>query len=315
MALDRSVEELRAIGGLPRPEEAEHIWEALWYEETHHSTAIEGNTLVLKEVKALLDEGRAVGDRELREYLEVQAYAEAARWVYGHAVEPERWGGALVSVTEIREMHRLAVEPVWRHFAPSDSVPGEGPGSFRRHDVNPFPSGMTPPPWPDVPARLHDWVESASHSGLGDRHYAEHAADMHAELERIHPFIDGNGRTGRLVLNLMLVRAGYAPAVVLKRDRQKYLRGLARADAGDPGPLGELIARAAKTTIDRFLLPELAGPSRMIPIAALADTDLSQVALRRAAERGRLRAQRRTAQWYSTKRWVDEYKASRHRRS
>src|SRR5438552_16650122 len=78
-------------GGLPRPEEAAEIWEGIWYEETHNSTAIEGNTLVLKEVKTLLDEGRAVGDKELREYLEVQGYAEAAQWVYSQAVRSGPW--------------------------------------------------------------------------------------------------------------------------------------------------------------------------------------------------------------------------------
>jgi hypothetical protein len=110
---------------------------------------------------------------------------------------------------------------------------------------------------------------------------------------------------------MILVRLGYPPAVIYKKDRAKYLRWLDKADKGDPGPLGELIARAIIHGIDRFLLPALAGPQRIIPLAALADGELSHIALRRAAERGRLRAQRRSDQWYSTRKWVDEYKASR----
>jgi hypothetical protein len=111
----------------------------------------------------------------------------------------------------------------------------------------------------------------------------------------------------------MLVRMFYPPAIVYKRDRPKYLKALERADKGDPCPLDELLARALVHGINRFLLPSLAGPHRLVPMSALADGDLSPIALRRAAERGRLRAQRRNDQWYSTRKWVDEYKASRRR--
>src|SRR5438270_8888560 len=68
------------LGGLPSPEEAGGIWRGIWLEEAHHSTAIEGNTLVLKQVEQLLSEGRAVGNKELREYMEVRGYADAAGW-------------------------------------------------------------------------------------------------------------------------------------------------------------------------------------------------------------------------------------------
>jgi hypothetical protein len=313
--LDRAVAELQAVGGLPRPEESEEIWSGIWYEETHHSTAIEGNTLILKEVKALLEEGRAVGEKELVEYLEVAGYAEAATWVYRQALGHDFTGEAgTIRMSELREIHRLVVEPAWRQAPPADHLEGEDPGSLRKHDINPFASGMTPPPWPDVPPLISDWIAAANAPG-DDGHLMLRLADLHAWFERIHPFRDGTGRTGRLALNLMLVRGGYPPAVIYKRDRPKYLRALARADAGDPGSLAELLARAVNHGIDRFLLPGLAGPHRMIPLAALANQDLSLIALRRAAERGRLRAQRRSDQWYSTKKWVDEYRASRYTRT
>ena len=70
--LDRALADLSSVGGLPLPLEADAIWEGIWYEEAHHSTAIEGNTLVLKEVERLLREGKAVGSKELAEYLEVE---------------------------------------------------------------------------------------------------------------------------------------------------------------------------------------------------------------------------------------------------
>lgn len=335
LRLNRAVSELyQTVGRLPEPIEGEEIWEGIWYEETHNSTALEGNTLILREVKTLLEEGRVVGTKEFREYLEVQGYAEAALWVYRQAFdapvhdENNEVVFPIISLREIREIHRLSIEPVWRHFPPADHQTNEGPGSYRRHDIEPFPSGMQPPPWPDVAPQITDWETSANEmidyytEWLGwdstdqsdpSSHPIAKLADLHAHFERIHPFRDGNGRAGRLALNLMLVRMFYPPAVIYKRDRPKYLKALERADGGDPCPLGELLARALIQGIDRFLLPNLAGLHRLIPMSALADQDLSLIALRRAAERGRLRAQRRNDQWYSTRKWVDEYKASRRR--
>jgi len=91
--------------------------------------------------------------------------------------------------------------------------------------------------WVDETRSLVDGLESGES-------LAETLARWHADFERTHPFIDGNGRTGRLLLNLMLVRLGYPPVVICWRQRDLYVHGLQRADAGDVGPLGEIIARA-----------------------------------------------------------------------
>lgn len=314
--LDRAVEDLQSVGGLPLPLEAESIWEGIWHEEAHHSTAIEGNTLVLKEVERLLAEGKAVGSKELAEYLEVEGYAKAARWVYAQAVEQSPvWSGAeRINLTELRQVHRLVVAPAWLHSSPEGLDRREGPGSFRQHDIRPFTGGMTPPPCADVPALVADWLRDVNRGPAGDRHAMIFVADVHARFERIHPFRDGNGRVGRLATNLLLVRHGYPPAVIHKRDRSRYLNALRRADGGDPGPLAEMLARAVTDGIHRFLLPGLAGPHRLVPLRSLADGELSGNALAVAAKRGRLRAIRRTDQWYSTRQWVEEYKQHRYQR-
>lgn len=316
-SIDESLADLQRVGGLPHPAEAEDIWRGIWHEETHNSTAIEGNTLALRQVELLLEQGRAVGDKELREYLEVRAYADAAQWVYRQAVGADGWEGArLLTLTELRQVHRLVVELVWAHFPPAELHPDEGPGSFRHHELAPFPGGMQPPPFVAVPGLVDDWLRAVNRGPSTGQHLTEHLAELHADFEKIHPFRDGNGRTGRLMLNLLLVRRGYPPAVIYNRDRQRYLRALDRADQRkDVGPLAELIARSVKDAIDRFLLPSLAGPRRLVPLSALASPTLSAPALRLAAERGRLRSIRQGHRWYSTRKWVDQYVATRYRRS
>jgi hypothetical protein len=92
------------------------------------------------------------------------------------------------------------------------------------------------------------------------------------------------------------------------------LNRLERADNGDPGPLGELLARSVREGIYRFLMPSLAGPLSVVPLAGLADNELSRSALVAAAQRGRLRANKYSGAWYSTRQWVEDYKKSRHRR-
>lgn len=314
-AVDQGVEELARIGGLPHPAEAEAIWDGIWHEEAHHSTAIEGNTLVMRQVRLLLDEGLAVGDKELREYLEVQGYAEAAKWVYEQARSSASWSAdERLTLTELRHIHRLVVEQVWNVAPPEQLLPGEGAGAFRLHDILPFDGGMNPAPFTDIAPRIDDWLRFANAEPGAGAHLMQHLAAVHAEFEKIHPFRDGNGRTGRLALNLLLVRRGYPPVIVYKRDRPAYIRALQRTDRRDYGALAELFARAVRSSLDRFILPGLAGPHRLLPLSALATRSVTPVALRHAAERGRLRAIRQSDRWYSTKDWVSAYARTRRSR-
>ena len=313
------IRELRErLGGLPSPLEARDIWRGIWLEEAHHSTAIEGNTLVLNQVAQLLKEGRAVGNKELREYMEVQGYGNAADWVYSQGVEPGEWTGeAPLTITDLRHVHKLVMDLVWDVAPHPQATDREKPGSFREHDIEPFPGGMTPPPFPDVPALIAEWLDEVALIPTAEPlHFPEALARLHARFERIHPFLDGNGRTGRLVLNLLLGRLGYPPAIIYKRERTKYLIALRRADGGDYGALGELLARAVLDNLYKFVVPAIAGPARLVPLPALADDALSADALRVAAARGRLEATKGAdGTWRSSRAWVDAYKASRRRRS
>lgn len=312
--LDASLHELRdRLGGLPSPEEAGFVWRDIWHLEAHHSTALEGNTLVIREVEALLDQGRAVGSKPLKEYMEVKGYGDAASWVYEQAhygIQPTPT--TVVTLTEVRQIHATLMDPVWQVAPHPDATGREGPGSFREHDIHPFEGGMVPPAWPLVPARMRDWIDSANDIGArlagASDPLPEVLARVHNDFEQVHPFIDGNGRTGRLVLNLILVRLGYPPIVVMKRQRDVYLSAMQRADDGDPGLLGEVLARAMLDNLNRFILPNVAGPARLVPIAALVDEQFSATALRQAAQRGRLEAfQGPDGVWRSSRKAVQEY--------
>lgn len=305
------------LGGLPSPDEAEGIWRGIWLEEAHHSTAIEGNTLVLKQVEQLLDEGRAVGNKELSEYLEVRGYADAAGWVYGQGISPEGWaGGKLITLAEVREVHFLAMTPVWEVAPHPQATAKERPGSFREHDIEPFPGGMRPPDWTQVPVLIRDWVADAQAlRKVEEDGIPEALARLHVRFEQVHPFLDGNGRAGRLVLNLLLIRLGYPPAIIYKGNRARYLAALRRADQGDFGPLGEFLARAILDNLHKFVVPAVAGPARLVPLPALATETLSANALRVAATRGRLKAAKAAdGTWRSSTAWVEEYEASRYKR-
>jgi hypothetical protein len=314
--LDTQIEELWVrMGGLPDPLEAADIWKGIWYAEAHHSTALEGNTLVLRQVEHLLAEGRAVGDKQLKEYMEVRGYADAAAWVYGQGHDPAQTDDAILTLTEVRRVHTAAMQPVWNVSPHPDAGEREGPGSFREHDIHPFPAGMTPPSWVLVPSLMEQWVADANELEPRMQGFPEHAARLHCAFEQIHPFLDGNGRTGRLILNLVLVRLGYPPAIIYKNERDAYLTALRRADAGEYGALGELLARAILDNLYKFVVPAVAGPARLVPIAALATSELSLTALRVAAARGRLQATKGPdGQWRSSKNWVDDYVRQRHRR-
>lgn len=305
------------LGGLPSPDEAEGIWRGIWLEEAHHSTAIEGNTLVLKQVEQLLGEGRAVGNKELSEYLEVRGYADAASWVYGQAIQSDGWsGGKLITLAEIREVHSLAMTPVWDVAPHPQATVKERPGSFREHDIEPFPGGMRPPDWTQVPMLIRHWVgEAQSLRTVDEPELPEALARLHARFEQVHPFLDGNGRAGRLILNLFLIRLGYPPAIIYKGNRARYLAALRRADQGDFGPLGEFLARAILDNLHKFVVPAVAGPARLVPLPALATDKLSANALRVAAMRGRLKAAKAAdGTWRSSTAWVEEYEASRYKR-
>lgn len=297
--LDEEVHLLHSsLGGLPRAVEADHILREIWIDDVHNSTAIEGNTMTRAQVEELVEHRRA--SASLVEALEVEGYSKAADWAYRKARD---YRGVPTQV--ISELHRQAVELPWAVDPPPTR---ESPGAWRKTGVSVGPGVPVSLPTA-VPADLQKW--SMSSKDLR-RHPVAHAAYHHAWFERIHPFVDGNGRVGRLLLTFMLIQHGYPPAVILKTKRTQYLKALHTADGGNENPLTEVIARAVSGALSRFLIPKLAGEAKLVPLSALAaQTGYSSPYLRQLAQNGRLRAVREGRLWLSSMAWLQDYIAAR----
>jgi Fic family protein len=293
--VDEEVRLLRErLGGLPRAVEADQILRAIWIDDVHNSTAIEGNTMTRAQVEELVENRRP--SASLVESLEVEAYSKAADWVYRNAADSRDVPRAVIS-----EIHRIAMELPWAVEPPPT---GDKPGDWRRAGVRvgtvkvSLPAAIAP--------ELDEWSKATK---AADReHPIVRAAKHHAWFERIHPFVDGNGRVGRLLLNFMLLQRGYPPAIILAKERARYLQALRQADSGNANPLVEVVARAVSQTLSRFLIPGLAGDAKLIPLTALAAcSPYSSVYLRQLVLKARLRAVRDGRLWLSSRAWLAEY--------
>lgn len=292
-------------GHLPRAVEADEILRNIWIEDTFHSTALEGNVLSRRQVARLLEEGEASGP--LKDSLEVEGYARAARWVYENAVGYDVGRGIPAAV--VRQVHSLLVSAEWAINPPSDA---SRPGDYRRGGATIAGSSVKTSPPVAVAGAVQDWLDATAAGPDEGEHPIIHVARLHAWFERIHPFADGNGRAGRLLLNFMLIQRGFPPAVLVTTERRRYLDALALSDRGNHSSLTELVARGVESSINRFLIPKLAGDARLMPLPALAvGTEFKAPYLRNLARVGRLRATKERGIWLSSRVWLEDYRRSR----
>ena len=289
--------EAARLRGLPEGPGREREAGDLVIEEIAASTSLSGANLDLDEVRALLERGLAVGDRPLRSYLIVAGYADAARWVA--AARRPRPGRPLLRLDDVVEAHARALR----------LQPELAPGAWRRTTLPPFRAGVVPPAFWLVPRETARFVELFA-TGPGTESPLLWIARALERFDRIRPFAAGNGRTGRLIGNLLLRRCGLPPFAIRPRDARRYLTSLARADDGDPWPLAMLVGRSVLAGLQRLAGAADAPASELVAVAALADGDERQ-ALYKAIQRGRLRVVRRGRSLLTTEAWLADYRASR----
>jgi fido (protein-threonine AMPylation protein) len=260
---------------------------------TYHSNAIEGNTLTLRETQMVIEHGMTIGGHSLREYLEATNHAEAFAYLIKLAD-----ADTPIDVETIQELHRITMSKIL-----------DNAGQFRRVAVSIRGTRLTPPSAARVPSLMKEWVEWMEGPGLRYEPIVR-AAIAHHGFEAVHPFEDGNGRTGRLLLNLMLMRTGYPPALLLRDWRVGYIQGLAQADTGNYRPLANLIGRAVEGGLDLYLGACVAEEdAEYLPLSDLAQlTGYAAAHLGWLIRQGRLEAVKRGGRWYSTLAAVERYR-------
>lgn len=179
---------------------------------TYHSNAIEGNTLTLQETKVAL-EGITIGGKTLREHFEAINHRDAIFYVEELVQQRE-------TITEwhIKQLHSLVLK----------NIDQENAGQYRKVNVLISGATHTPPASVMVPEQMQALIEWYQNEAQ-QLHPVERAARLHGELVKIHPFTDGNGRTSRLIMNVVLMQAGFPAALIQVNQRLAYYQALDKA--------------------------------------------------------------------------------------
>lgn len=212
-----------------RPFEGETLKELRDYYKiglTWSSNAIEGNTLTISETKVVLEEGLTVGGRPLRDFYETVGHGAAYDLMF------TLMGERKISTADIQAMHRLFYQQIDETRA----------GVWRDRPVIVTGSDYVFPAPADIEREM-EALEVWANTKRGDLHPVEFAALLHLKLVTVHPFIDGNGRTSRLAMNLALLQDGYQLAVIPPVCRADYLAAVRRYQShGDSKPFVDFIA-------------------------------------------------------------------------
>lgn len=211
------------------------IKESLTLEWTYNSNSIEGNTLTLQETKLVLEEGLTISGKSLREHFEAVNHQEAIDYVETLA-SPKY----VFKTADILDVHSLVLNKIEEDYA----------GRFRTSAVKISGANFLPPNALRVSEyidELIDWVNSTDLNPLIK------SAIFHHRFVWIHPFFDGNGRTVRLMFNLIFMKMGFPPAIILKNDRKKYYDALNQANNQDYSKLLLLVLQALERSLDIYL--------------------------------------------------------------
>lgn len=228
MPLLEQIEEYRRqLSGLRplTPAETDALREVFLVEHTYNSNAIEGNTLTLQETSLVL-QGMTIDKKPLKDHLEVVGYKEAFEYVEQLATEQKP-----LSISDICNIHYLVL-----------SHRKEDRGQFRRIPVR-IAGALTEPVQPYMIEPVLSQLLEEMQTKYAALSVPEQVALFHLRFEGIHPFIDGNGRTGRLLMNLQLIRAGLPPINVKYTDRRRYYEAFdSYARSNSPETMTTLVA-------------------------------------------------------------------------
>ena len=273
-------------------------------EMTYNSNAIEGNSLTLKETYLVINEGLTIKGKPLKDHLEAKSHQEALDYLYSLV---ESGKNNTVSERFIRSLNQIVMRDIDREWA----------GKYRNSAVIIGGADHKPPEALEIPKLMQNLI-----SWVGDNkkktHPVELASILHHKLVYIHPFFDGNGRTARLAMNIILMQSGFPLVIVLKNDRKRYYQTLSLADKGDYVSFVNFIARAVERTLDiylKILRPDKKNKEKFIPLAELAKSaKFTEKYLNHLARSGKLEAHKEGRNWLSSKEALKRYLDSRERK-
>ena len=240
MNLDKLTDKKQRLDGFrPLPDTlVRNLGDWFRVELTYTSNAIEGNTLTRRETALVVEKGLTVGGKSLIEHLEAANHAHALDWVKGQV---KRTPSSLTE-KDILHIHDIILK----------GIDDANAGHYRSVPVRISGSVVVLPNPRKVPDLMQGFVEWLGQSA--DLHAVELAAEAHYRLVTIHPFVDGNGRTARLLMNMILLMMGYPAAIIRKRDRLAYIGALEKAQLGGSkeGYL-KIISKAVDRSLDIYL--------------------------------------------------------------
>jgi Fic family protein len=191
----------------------------------YSSNALEGNSLTETETKIVIEDGITIGGKPVRDHLEALGHSEAYDLLYQLAKKQD------ITEANIKELHRLFYYRIDEKQA----------GVYRKQRVIITGTDFLPPAPEKIPALMESFIAGLPEA-RGQHHPVEFAAIVHKELVTIHPFIDGNGRAARLLMNLALLQAGYPITIIPPVLRRDYLDTLNKTHKGDDGPFINFIS-------------------------------------------------------------------------
>ena len=270
------------------------IREALLIEWTYNSNSIEGNTLSLRETQMVLQDGITIKGKSLREHFEAKNHETAIHYLY--TLIDKKY---VLNSKDILSLHGLVLRSIEDEFA----------GRLRNAGVRISGANFIPPNARKVSQLLDELVTFVNTNPL-KLNDIELATIFHHKMVFIHPFFDGNGRTVRLAMNLLLLRKGFPPAIILKNDRKKYYEALNQANKGNYHKLMLLICQALERTLNIYLsaLPNNDNNYESITnIVEEPDIPYGQEYVSLLARQGKIDAHKEGRNWVTTKKAVKDY--------
>jgi Fic family protein len=276
----------------PLPSElVQKLWEQMQIEFAYNSNAIEGNTLSLRETQLVIQEGITVRGKSLKEHLEARNHPDAIDYVEKLARK-----GTAIGQDDVLRVHELLLR----------GIDDRNAGKFRSGQVRVAGATFMPSSAGKIPSMISELLQTLSQNP-DELRPIELAAFFHHRFVFIHPFLDGNGRAARLLMNVVLLRTGYPFTVLLKVDRPKYLRALREADGGNPIPFANFVATSVERSLDIYLLAFEKEAEILTLAEASRLTPFTQEYLSLLARKGSIGAFKLRRNWVITRKTLSEY--------